>query len=88
MYYICRSVLIRLEFQNYCVHSFYCFSQKDDPPQFNDAQIEQVSSESNDRESPSPSLAYEGFVQGESDDNQVQSESAAFVNKVNLFSSF
>lgn len=57
-------------------------SQKDEPPQFDDAQIDKTNSELSDRESPSPSLAIEGFVQGESDDNQVQSESAAFVNKV------
>lgn len=57
-------------------------SQKDEPSQFDDAQIEKMISELSDRESPSPSLAIEGFVQGESDDNQVQSESAAFVNKV------
>lgn len=57
-------------------------SQKDESVQFDDAQIGKMNSELSDRESPSPSLAIEGFVQGESDDNQVQSESAAFVNKV------
>lgn len=38
-----------------------------------------------DVESPTSSLAIEGFVQGESEDNTVQSQSAAFIDEVFTF---
>ena len=57
-------------------------TQADDKPPAEEEKTEEefVGDENNESEdpSPTPSLAIEGFVQGDAEDNTVQSQTAAF----------